>query len=62
MMIIGEKRCLLLCAVLTSVSLASSGAVMQLAAYSVQASAPPFPAFVVMGFINGMGLAFQVRP
>ncbi|KZV98114.1 MFS general substrate transporter [Exidia glandulosa HHB12029] len=35
------------------------GAILQTIAYAVQAAAPPFPAFVVIAFINGMGMSFQ---
>jgi hypothetical protein len=37
-----------------------AGALLQIIAYSVQTTAPPFPAFVTMNFLNGMGLALQV--
>ncbi|KZV99537.1 MFS general substrate transporter [Exidia glandulosa HHB12029] len=35
------------------------GAVLQTIAYAVQAAAPPFPVFVAISFINGLGMAFQ---
>ncbi|EJD46927.1 MFS general substrate transporter [Auricularia subglabra TFB-10046 SS5] len=35
------------------------GAVLQAIAYAVQSAAPPFPAFVFVGFLNGVGVAFQ---
>ncbi|KIJ70596.1 hypothetical protein HYDPIDRAFT_23688 [Hydnomerulius pinastri MD-312] len=35
------------------------GSLFQVAAYSIESSAPPFPAFVFAYFINGIGLALQ---
>ncbi|KAJ7058154.1 major facilitator superfamily domain-containing protein [Mycena amicta] len=35
------------------------GSMCQMIAYSLQASAAPFPVFVLAGFINGIGLAIQ---
>lgn len=35
------------------------GAVLQAVAYVVQAAAPPFPLFITVSFINGMGMALQ---
>ena len=38
-----------------------AGAALQIVTYSVQAPAPPFPTFVAVNVLNGIGLALQVR-
>lgn len=37
------------------------GSLFQVIAYSIACSAPPFPVFVFAFFINGIGMAVQVR-
>ena len=36
------------------------GSILQVIAYAIQSSAPPFPVFVLAYFINGVGMSFQV--
>lgn len=39
----------------------SLGAIAQVVGYVIEAAAPPFPAFVLGYFVNGFGLALQVK-